>query len=55
MESDIETIIAGLFHDIIAERTLMTIYQVETEFSNQIALLVDEVTKFNKVSWDSFI
>ncbi|HEY8805166.1 MAG TPA: HD domain-containing protein [Clostridium sp.] len=52
MESDIVTIIAGLFHDVVAEGTLMTIEQIATEFSDDIALLVDEVTKFNKVSWD---
>ena len=52
MQSDKETVIAGLFHDIVAEGTLLTIKQVTTEFPNEIALLVDEVTKFNKVSWD---
>lgn len=52
MESDIETIIAGLFHDVVAEGTLMTIEQIATEFSDEIALLVDEATNFNKVSWD---
>lgn len=52
MQSGMETVIAGLFHDILAESTLLTIKQVATEFSNEIALLVDEVTKFNKVSWD---
>ncbi|MGV8983403.1 HD domain-containing protein [Clostridium sp.] len=52
MQSDKETVIAGLFHDIVTENTLFTINQVTKEFSNEIALLVDEVTKFNKVSWD---
>ena len=28
------------------------IFELAKEFSNEIALLVDEVTKFNKVSWD---
>lgn len=52
MGSDIKTIIAGLFHDVVAESTLITIEQLATEFSDEIALLVDEVTKFNKVNWD---
>ena len=41
-----------LFHDIETEGTLLTIEMVATEFSSVILLLVDEVTKFNKVSWD---
>ena len=52
MQSDTETIIAGLFHDIVTESTLLTINQVTAQFSNEIGLLIDEVTKFNKVSWD---
>ncbi|WP_291637945.1 HD domain-containing protein, partial [Clostridium sp.] len=35
MQSDKETVIAGLFHDIVAEGTLLTIKQVTTEFSNE--------------------
>ncbi|MBU3102068.1 MULTISPECIES: HD domain-containing protein [Clostridium] len=52
MESDTETIIAGLFHDIVSEGTLVTIDKLTNEFSNEIAQLVDQVTKFKKISWD---
>lgn len=50
MESDIESIIAGLLHDIEEENTVITLEQVETEFSDEISQLIKEVSEFNIIS-----
>lgn len=44
LELDKETIVAGLLHDVV-EDTVMTVKEIATEFSDEIALLVDGVTK----------
>lgn len=47
MEADEETIIAGLLHDIIEEKTGVTLKEVEESFSLKIAKMIDDVTNFN--------
>jgi (p)ppGpp synthetase, RelA/SpoT family len=49
LEMDKETIIAGLLHDVI-EDTEYTREDIEKEFSPEIALLVDGVTKLTQLS-----
>ncbi len=44
LELDKETIVAGLLHDVV-EDTVMTIDEIKTEFGEDVALLVDGVTK----------
>jgi GTP pyrophosphokinase len=48
LELDKETIIAGLLHDVV-EDTTMTEAQLEEEFGADVALLVDGVTKLEKI------
>ena len=47
---DISTIIAGLFHDIL-EDTKITMEQLKAEFGEEIARLVDGVTKVGQVDF----
>lgn len=49
LEMDKETIIAGLLHDVI-EDTEYTREDIEKEFSPEVALLVDGVTKLTQLS-----
>ena len=48
LELDKETIVAGILHDVV-EDTIMTTEQIATEFSDEIALLVDGVTKLTQL------
>lgn len=48
LELDKETIVAGILHDVV-EDTVMTIEQIASEFSDEIALLVDGVTKLTQL------
>lgn len=48
LELDKETIIAGILHDVV-EDTVMTTEQIAAEFSDEIALLVDGVTKLTQL------
>ena len=52
LELDKETIVAGLLHDVV-EDTVMTVEEIATEFSEEIALLVDGVTKLGQLSYDA--
>lgn len=47
MEADEETIIAGMLHDIIEEKTGVTLKEVEESFSAKVAKIIDDVTNFN--------
>lgn len=49
-ELDKESIISGLLHDVI-EDTLLTTEEIEIEFSKEIALLVDGVTKLSQIPY----
>jgi GTP pyrophosphokinase len=52
LELDKETIVAGLLHDVV-EDTVMTVEEISAEFSEEIALLVDGVTKLGQLSYDA--
>ena len=49
---DKETIVAGLLHDVV-EDTVMTDEQIAQEFGDEVALLVDGVTKLGQLSYDA--
>ena len=50
LEMDKETIAAGILHDVV-EDTVMTVDELSQEFSPEIALLVDGVTKLTKLNF----
>ncbi|MFA9375201.1 MAG: bifunctional (p)ppGpp synthetase/guanosine-3',5'-bis(diphosphate) 3'-pyrophosphohydrolase [Lachnotalea sp.] len=50
LELDKETIVAGLLHDVV-EDTIMTTEEITIEFSEEVALLVDGVTKLGQLSY----
>jgi GTP pyrophosphokinase len=50
LELDKETIVAGILHDVV-EDTEFTIAQISSMFSEEIALLVDGVTKLTKLNY----
>ena len=52
LELDKETIIAGLLHDVV-EDTIMTEEDLKREFGEDVALLVDGVTKLEKIPLSS--
>ena len=52
LELDKETIVAGLLHDVV-EDTVMTSEQIAAEFGDEVALLVDGVTKLGQLSYDA--
>ena len=52
LELDKETIVAGLLHDVV-EDTVMTDDEIRQEFSDEVALLVDGVTKLGQLSYSS--
>ncbi len=50
LELDKETIIAGILHDVV-EDTVMTLDDLKKIFGEEVALLVDGVTKLTQLSW----
>lgn len=48
MEADEDTIISGLLHDVIEEKTPVTLKELEERFSEKISTSIDKVTNFNK-------
>lgn len=52
LELDKETIVAGLLHDVV-EDTVMTEEDLRREFGEDVALLVDGVTKLEKIPLSS--
>ena len=52
LEMDKETIIAGMLHDVV-EDTEITEEEVRKEFGDEVALLVDGVTKLGRLSYSS--
>lgn len=52
LELDKETIVAGLLHDVV-EDTVMTDEEIAREFGDEVALLVDGVTKLGQLSYDA--
>ena len=51
LEMDKETIIAGMLHDVV-EDTSVTLDEIKEQFGEDVALLVDGVTKLTRLSWD---
>ena len=47
---DKETIVAGMLHDTV-EDTEMTVEDITREFGEEVALLVDGVTKLGQLSY----
>ena len=52
LELDKETIVAGLLHDVV-EDTVMTTEEIAAEFGDDVALLVDGVTKLGQLSYSA--
>jgi len=52
LELDKETIVAGLLHDVV-EDTVMKEEEIAREFGDEVALLVDGVTKLGQLSYDA--
>lgn len=50
LELDKETIVAGLLHDVV-EDTVMTDEEIREQFGEDVALLVDGVTKLDKLNF----
>ena len=50
LELDKESIVAGLLHDVV-EDTVLTVDEITTNFSEEIALLVDGVTKLTLLNY----
>jgi GTP pyrophosphokinase len=50
LELDKETIVAGLLHDVV-EDTILTTAEITKEFSEEVALLVDGVTKLTQLNY----
>src|SRR5262245_11528482 len=49
---DVPSVCAGLLHDCV-EDTSATVEQLQQAFSQEVAFLVDGVTKLGKISWNT--
>ncbi|MCJ7806764.1 MAG: HD domain-containing protein, partial [Clostridia bacterium] len=52
LEIDLVTIIAGLLHDVV-EDTDITLEEIRQEFGDEVATLVDGVTKLSRLDFTS--
>lgn len=52
LELDKETIVAGILHDVV-EDTVLTTDEIKKEFSEEVALLVDGVTKLTQLNYSA--
>ncbi|MBR3771710.1 MAG: bifunctional (p)ppGpp synthetase/guanosine-3',5'-bis(diphosphate) 3'-pyrophosphohydrolase, partial [Clostridium sp.] len=52
LELDKETIVAGILHDVV-EDTICTVEELSIQFSDEIALLVDGVTKLTNLNYQA--
>lgn len=52
MQMDVVTVAAGILHDTV-EDTLTTLDKIKELFGEEVAILVDGVTKIGKISFDS--
>ncbi|MBS4022204.1 MAG: bifunctional (p)ppGpp synthetase/guanosine-3',5'-bis(diphosphate) 3'-pyrophosphohydrolase [Dethiobacter sp.] len=52
LELDIDTIVAGLLHDVV-EDTTVALEQIQGRFGEEIAMMVDGVTKLSKLEYKS--
>ena len=52
LELDKETIVAGLLHDVV-EDTVLTTEEITKEFSEEVSLLVDGVTKITQLNYSA--
>ncbi len=52
LELDKETIAAGMLHDVV-EDTILTYDEIKNMFGEDVAELVDGVTKLTKISWSA--
>jgi len=52
MHLDMPTLVAGLLHDTVEDSSI-TVAQVRAEFGEEVAALVDGVTKLGKIKFDS--
>ncbi|WP_167955947.1 RelA/SpoT family protein [Anaerosporobacter faecicola] len=50
LELDKETIVSGILHDVV-EDTVLTTEQISEQFSDEVALLVDGVTKLTQLNY----
>ncbi len=51
LQLDKESIVAGLLHDVV-EDTIMTEEEIEKEFGKDVALIVDGVTKLERIKYN---
>ncbi len=52
LQLDVVTVISGLLHDVV-EDTDVTLKEIETQFSIEVAILVDGVTKLGRIKYKS--
>ena len=52
LEMDKDTLAAAILHDVV-EDTVMTLDELKGEFGDEVALLVDGVTKLTQLSWSA--